>query len=240
MAPRGPEMPLRRATPPSRMSSVPAKITSQPARKIAPRAKARPASTLTPSCAQVSASGWTRIATSCSSSGRMSPRYQSRRRAPRSGAPGPAGASGTGVWAMPRNASAMAAPMTRAATRAVPGRQAGVTVLPFDLSPQELLDPLLREVVGELLGRVLHQIGRDADQRAADAAVTRHAAAADRVDDAAPGVGAVLDREPQLELDRRVAEAAALHAHERDLVVALPGDVVARADVDHLRRQRFR
>ena len=69
-------------------------------------------------------------------------------------------------------------------------------------------------------------------QRAADAAIAGDAAAADRVDHAARGVRAVLDREPQLELDRRVAEAAPLHAQEADLVVALPGDVVARADVD--------
>src|SRR5262245_16005225 len=126
---------------------------------------------------------------------------------------------------MPRSASAIAAPMTRAATRAVPGRQAGSN-LALDLAPQEPPDLLLGEVVRELLGRVLHQICRDADERAAHAAVARDAAAADGVDDTAGGVGAVLDREPELDLDGGVAEAAALHAQKRHLVVPLPRDVV--------------
>ena len=48
--------------------------------------------------------------------------------------------------------------------------------------------------------------------------------------------GLSCDRQAQLELDRRVAEAAPLHAQEADLVVPLPGHVVARADVDLLAR----
>src|SRR5438067_36579 len=79
---------------------------------------------------------------------------------------------------------------------------------------------------------MLHQIRGDAGERPADVPIARDPAAADRIDDAAGGVGAVLDRQPQLDLDRRVTEAAALHAEEADLVVALPGDVVARTDVD--------
>ena len=42
----------------------------------------------------------------------------------------------------------------------------------------------------------------------------------------------ILDREPELDLQRRVAEAAALQANESDLVVVLPRDVVGRADVN--------
>src|SRR5439155_11423189 len=106
-------------------------------------------------------------------------------------------------------------------------------LLALDLGAEEALDLLLRQVVGELPGRMLHEIGRDAQQRPADPAIARDAAAPDGVDDAAGGIGAVLDREAQLELDRRVAETAPLDAEKADLVVTLPGDVVARPDVDH-------
>src|SRR5205823_1817879 len=112
------------------------------------------------------------------------------------------------------------------------------TPLALDLSAQEGLDPLPGEIVGQLTRRVLHQVRGHAEQRAADLALPRHAAAANGVDHAAGGVGAVLDREAELELERRVGEAAALHAQEADLVVALPGDVVARPDVDAGARQR--
>src|SRR5436189_187046 len=151
-APRGLATPARRATPPSRTSSVPATMVSQPPTNSHPAQNAAPASTLTASCAPVSASGWTRA-------------------------------------------------------------------------------PLLGEIVGQLARGVLHQVGRHAQEGAADPPIARHAAAADGVDHAAGGVGAVLDREPELELDGRVREAAALHAQEADLVVALPRDVVARPEV---------
>ena len=87
---------------------------------------------------------------------------------------------------------------------------------------------------------MLHEVGRDAHQRTAESPIARDAAAANGVDHDARGVGTVFDREPQLELERGVAEAAPFHAEEADLVVALPGDVVARTDVDHRRRQGAR
>src|SRR4029077_16420474 len=105
---------------------------------------------------------------------------------------------------------------------------------------QEALDLLPREVVGELARRMLHQIRRDAGERTADAAVARDPAAAYGVDDAAGGVRAVLDRETELDLDRRGGEAATFHAQEAPLVVALPRDVVARADVDLRPREWLR
>src|SRR5438046_226254 len=104
--------------------------------------------------------------------------------------------------------------------------------LALDLPAEEVLDPFLREIVGQLPRRMLHEVCRNAIEGAADAPIARHAAAADGVDHATGRVGAVLDRQSHLELDRRVREPAPLHAEEAHLVVALPGDVVARSDVD--------
>src|SRR6266705_443798 len=197
-APRGPATPARRATPPSRMSSVPATMVSQPPTKSHPAQNAAPASTLTASCAPVSASGWTRTPTSTSSRGTSRPRYQARTRGPTSGAAGPRAAPATEMRATPRSASQTVIAITRVAAAAVPGRQAGATsrVLALDLPAQEGLDPLLGEIVGQLVRGVLHQVGGHAQ------------------------------------------EGAALHAEETHLVVALPGDVVARTDVDAVARER--
>src|SRR5216683_5342993 len=229
-APRGLATPTRRATPPSRTSSVPATMVSQPPTKSHPAQNAAPAST----------SGWTPAPTSTSSRGVSRPRYQARTRGPTSGAAGPGAAPATEMRATPRSASQTVIAITRVAAAAVPGRQAGATsrVLALDLPAQEGLDPLLGEIVGQLVRGVLHQVGGHAEEGATDLPISRHAAAADGVDHAARGVGAVLDREPELELDGRVGEAAALHAEETDLVVALPGDVVARTDVDAVARER--
>src|SRR5438128_3886400 len=240
-APRGLATPACRATPPSRTSSVPATMVSQPPTKSHPAQNAAPASMLTASCAQVTASGWTRASTTAPSSGASGLRYRRGRRGPTSGAAGPGAAPASGMRASPRSASHTVTATTRVAAAAVPGRQAGATAsvpLALDLPAQEGLDPLLGEIVGQLARGVLHQVGGHAQEGAADLPISRHAAAADGVDHAARGVGAVLDRQPELELDGRVGEAAALDAEETDLVVALAGDVVARTDVDAVARER--
>src|SRR5216683_1855227 len=218
-APRGLATPARRATPPSRTSSVPATMVSQPPTKSHPAQNAAPASTLTASCAPVSASGWTPAPTSTSSSGVSRPRYQARTRGPTSGAAGPGAAPATEMRATPRSASQTVIAITRVAAAAVPGRQAGATsrVLALDLPAQEGLDPLLGEIVGQLVRGVLHQVGGHAEEGATDLPISRHAAAADGVDHAARGVGAVLDREPELELDGRVGEAARSGEHTSEL-----------------------
>src|SRR5262249_51061781 len=167
---------------------------------------------------------------SCSWIGSMSPRYQARTRGPMNVSPVSGSPPGS-TWtrARPRRASTIVAPMTSTATAAVPGRHStGIVVfLPAQLAAQEALDRVARPIVRNLLGWVLHQMGRPAQQRTADASITRHATAADGVDHASRRVGAVLHREPELDLDGRVPEAASLHAEEADLVVALPGHVVA-------------
>src|SRR5881409_101997 len=187
-APRGLATPARRATPPSRMSSVPATMVSQPPTKSHPAQNAAPASTLTASCAPVSASGWTRAPTSTSSRGVSKPRYQARTRGPTSGAAGPGAAPATQVRATPRSASQTVIAITTVAAAAVPGRQAGATAsvpLALDLPAQEGLDPLLGEIVGQLARRVLHQVRGHAKQGAADLPLPRHAAETDGVDHAA-------------------------------------------------------
>ena len=95
------------------------------------------------------------------------------------------------------------------------------------------LDLVAREVVRELPGRVLHEVRRDAEQRAAKAPIACHAAAADRVDDAARRVRAVLHREPQLELDLgALPKPRPSMRRKQTLLSLLPWDVVARPDVE--------
>src|SRR5262245_14260716 len=122
------------------------------------------------------------------------------------GAAGPGSPPGSGVRPSPRRARTIVTPMTTAAAAAVPGRHSTPGSLARQLAAQEALDVVARLVVGQLLRRVLHQVRRRAQQRPADAALAGDPTAADRIDDAAGGVRAVLDREAHLELDRGVAE----------------------------------
>src|SRR5579875_867302 len=55
--------------------------------------------------------------------------------------------------------------------------------LAFDLAADELLHQVPADVVAELLGRGLHEVGACRDDRAADAAVPGDLRRADRVDD---------------------------------------------------------
>ena len=101
----------------------------------------------------------------------------------------------------------------------------------------ELLDHPVRFVVVVLHRRRLHEVRRRAEQRAADAAVERELGAAHRVDDHAGRVGRVPHLELQLDVERHVAEVAALEADVRPLPVVEPRHVIGRADV-HARRTR--
>src|SRR5215475_6744413 len=116
----------------------------------------------------------------------MSPRYQARARGPMRGV-SVAGSLAGSSWtrASPRRASTIVAPMTSTATAAVPGRHSTgiVARLPVQLAAQEALDRVARPIVRHLLRWVLHQIGRHAQQRAADAPVARHLATAAGVDE---------------------------------------------------------
>src|SRR3954464_14829005 len=67
-------------------------------------------------------------------------------------------------------------------------------------------------VVGELHGRGLHEVRRRRDDRATETAVLGDLRGADRVDDDAGGVGGVPDLKLVLQVERNVAEVAALEA----------------------------
>src|SRR5262245_25027557 len=103
----------------------------------------------------------------------------------------------------------------------------------------ELLDHLASLFVGELHRRALHQVRARSDDRAADATVHRQLGAPQGVDDHAGRVRRVPHLELHLDVQRHVAEVAALEPDHRPLAVLEPGHVVARADVDALLRQRL-
>src|SRR6185437_2375571 len=98
----------------------------------------------------------------------------------------------------------------------------------FDLAADKLLDPLACNIVGNLARRMLHRVGRDRVERAADLAVAREPQAAYPVDHHPARIGRILHRHPKLELDRDTGKTFALDAQEADLVIALPGDEVGR------------
>ena len=98
----------------------------------------------------------------------------------------------------------------------------------------EALDRVARLVVLDLLRRRLHQVGARAFERAGDAVVQRELREPDRIDHDPRGVRRVPDLELELDVERHVAEARALHADVRPLAVGQPRHVVGRADVDVL------
>ena len=108
------------------------------------------------------------------------------------------------------------------------------------IAVDERVAGVTRNAVAELARRALHIIGRRRLQRAADAAVQSQLGAADRVDDDAGAVRRILHRHPEFDFQRRVAEAAPLHANEADLVVLLPRNVVGRPDMDVRQRRAAR
>ena len=83
------------------------------------------------------------------------------------------------------------------------------------------------------------KVGGRRIEDAADPAIERELAAADRVDSDASRVGRIFDRKFDVELHRHIAEKAAFDANEGDLVVELPRNVIARADMNVFVGQTF-
>ena len=88
-----------------------------------------------------------------------------------------------------------------------------------------------QNVVAVLLWRRLHEVGAGRGHRAGDAPVERDLRRAYRVDDHPGGVGRVPDLELVLQVERHVAERAALEPDVGHLPVIQPRHVVGRADV---------
>src|SRR5205823_9051436 len=79
----------------------------------------------------------------------------------------------------------------------------------------------------------------DLVERAADAAVECKLAATNRIDDDASRIGRVFDRQFEVELHRDIAKEAAFNPNETDLIIALPWDVIAGADMNVFVGQSF-
>src|SRR6204780_502661 len=84
--------------------------------------------------------------------------------------------------------------------------------LALALARDELLHEVAADVIAELLGRRLHEVGAGRDDRAADAAVLGDLRGTDRVDDDAGRVRRVPDLKLVLQVQRGVAEGLALEA----------------------------
>src|SRR5674476_1050256 len=102
------------------------------------------------------------------------------------------------------------------------------------LAGDELFGQAPALVVGMLHRRRLHEVAAGTLQRAGEAPVEADLGAAHRVDDDPGAVGRVDHFKLEFDVERHVAEVAALHADVGPLAVLQPLDVVARADVDVL------
>src|SRR5687768_13501412 len=91
-----------------------------------------------------------------------------------------------------------------------------------DLAADEGLDAFAAEVVGHLHRWGFHEVGGGGQDRAADAAVEGDLGGADGVDDDAGAVGGVPDLELVLEVQRDVAEGAALEPDVGPFAVVEP------------------
>src|SRR5439155_23001403 len=80
----------------------------------------------------------------------------------------------------------------------------------LDAPVDEAREPLVSGLVRPLLGRRLHQVCRGGEERALDAAVHGDLAGANGIDDDAGRVGRVPHLQLELEVDRLIAEGAAL------------------------------
>src|SRR5712691_13389648 len=100
------------------------------------------------------------------------------------------------------------------------------------VAADEPLEAMPGVVVGPLFRRRLHQVRRGREERSLEPPVERDLAATDGVDDHAGRVRRVPHLELQLDVDRLVAEAAALQEDVGPLAVGEPRHVIAGADVD--------
>ena len=69
-------------------------------------------------------------------------------------------------------------------------------------------------------------------QHAADPAIERNLAAANRVDRYAGGIREIFDGKLKINFHRHIAKETTFYANERNLVVELPWHIIARADMD--------
>src|SRR5207245_6836323 len=102
----------------------------------------------------------------------------------------------------------------------------------FAIAANELLNAAVRFVIGHLHRRTFRKIRGGRVKCTTDPAVERQFATTNRVDDDASRIGRVLDRKFEVELHRDIAKDAAFNANETDLIIALPWDVIARADMN--------
>jgi len=106
------------------------------------------------------------------------------------------------------------------------------SALAVALAADELFDAAVGFVVGHLDGRMLGEISGGRIEDAADPAIEREFAATDGVDGDAGGVGRILDRKFNVHFHRHVAKQSSFDTDERDFIVELPGNVIARANVN--------
>src|SRR4051794_31171424 len=102
--------------------------------------------------------------------------------------------------------------------------------------PYEFQGQLARHVIGKLLWRRFHEITARPGDGAADAAIEREFRAAHRVDHDTRRVRRVPHLELELDVQGRAAERGAFHADVGPLAVGEPLDVVARPDMNAIRR----
>src|SRR5580765_5360580 len=109
----------------------------------------------------------------------------------------------------------------------------------FALAANELFNAAVRFVVGHLHRRTFRKIRGGRVKCTTDPAVERQFATTNRVDDDASRIGRVLDRKFEVELHRDIAEDPAFNANETNLIVALPWDEIAGADMNVFVGQPF-
>ena len=109
----------------------------------------------------------------------------------------------------------------------------------FPLAADELLNTAVSFVIGHLDRGMLGKISGRRTQNTANAAIQPELTTADGIDRNSGGVGRVLNRKLEVQLHRHVAKKATLDPNKGDLVITLPGHVVARADMDILIREPF-
>ncbi len=86
--------------------------------------------------------------------------------------------------------------------------------------------------VGKLHRRVFAKISRGANQQAPLTSVQGQFGAANGIDNDTGRVGGILNRQPKLQVHGHITKQLALHADKAHLVVVLPRNIVAGADMD--------
>src|SRR6266498_3042381 len=104
--------------------------------------------------------------------------------------------------------------------------------LALAFAADELLDAAIRFVVGHLNRGMFGEIRRGRMQHAANAAIKRKLATADCIDRHAGGVWRIFDGKFHIDFHGHIAEEPAFHSDKSNLVIELPGYVIARADVN--------